>query len=96
VSAVGRSVWDRVRPFTLVALAPPRNRAANSSSAIERSVPAMTKRPALNSMSLAEASSTCDAICLPRSMMIAADSVSAAPTNITERDPPLPPPNAMR
>jgi len=35
VSAVGRSVWDRVRPFTLVALAPPRNRAAQDAARAE-------------------------------------------------------------
>src|SRR4029077_9302360 len=35
VAAVGRSVWDRVRPFTLVALAPPRNRAAQDAARAE-------------------------------------------------------------
>ena len=38
----------------------------------ERSVPAMTKRPARNSMSAAAASSTCAAICLPASMTLSA------------------------
>ena len=57
---------------------------------MERSVPAMVKRPALNSMSPGEASSTCEAICLPRSITILEDSVSAAPANITEREPPEP------
>lgn len=32
VGAAGRSVWDRVRPFTLVALAPPRNRSAQDAA----------------------------------------------------------------
>ena len=35
VGAVGRSVWDRVRPFTLVVLAPPRNRAAQDAARAE-------------------------------------------------------------
>ncbi|HYM29500.1 MAG TPA: DUF2066 domain-containing protein, partial [Steroidobacteraceae bacterium] len=35
VGALGRSVWDRVRPFTLVALAPPRNRAAQDAARAE-------------------------------------------------------------
>jgi hypothetical protein len=35
IGAVGRSVWDRVRPFTLVVLAPPRNRAAEDAARAE-------------------------------------------------------------
>jgi uncharacterized protein len=35
IGAAGRSTWDRVRPFTLVALAPPRNRAAGDAARAE-------------------------------------------------------------
>jgi len=35
IGAAGRSTWDRVRPFTLVALAPPRNRAAADTARAE-------------------------------------------------------------
>jgi uncharacterized protein len=35
IGAAGRGVWDRVRPFTLVALAPPRNRAAADAARAE-------------------------------------------------------------
>src|SRR5690242_18924075 len=35
VAAAGRSVWDRVRPFTLAALAPPRNRSAEGAARAE-------------------------------------------------------------
>jgi hypothetical protein len=35
IGAAGRSTWDRVRPFTLVALAPPRNRAAADAARTE-------------------------------------------------------------
>ena len=47
---------------------PARRRCASSMMPIARSVPAMTKRPLLNSMSPADASSTCAAICLPFSI----------------------------
>jgi uncharacterized protein len=35
IGAAGRGVWDRVRPFTLVVLAPPRNRAAADAARAE-------------------------------------------------------------
>jgi hypothetical protein len=35
ITGAGRSVWDRVRPFTLVVLAPPRNRAAEDAARVE-------------------------------------------------------------
>ena len=35
IGAAGRSTWDRVRPFTLVTLAPPRNRAAGDAARAE-------------------------------------------------------------
>ena len=35
ISAAGRSSWDRERPFTLVVLSPPRNRAAEDAARIE-------------------------------------------------------------
>lgn len=35
ITAAGRSVWDRERPFTLVVLAPPRNRAAEGAAQTE-------------------------------------------------------------
>jgi uncharacterized protein len=35
ITAAGRSVWDRERPFTLVVLAPPRNRAAEDAARTE-------------------------------------------------------------
>ena len=56
---------------------PARSLRASSMMPIERSVPAMTKRPALNSMSPADASSTCEAICLPCSITSSAASHDA-------------------
>jgi len=35
IAAAGRSVWDRVRPFTLIVLTPPRNRAAEQGARAE-------------------------------------------------------------
>src|SRR5579862_7742805 len=35
ITAAGRSVWDRERPFTLVVLSPPRNRAAEAAAQSE-------------------------------------------------------------
>jgi len=35
ITAAGRSVWDRVRPFTLVVLDPPRARAAEDTARVE-------------------------------------------------------------
>ena len=43
-------------------------------------------------MSPAEASSTCEAICLPFSITLAAASTIAAPDFMIEREPPVPPP----
>ena len=57
-----------------------------------RSVPATTNLPSLNSMSPAEASSACEAICLPCSTTFAAASTMAWPEFIIEREPPVPPP----
>ena len=59
---------------------------------IERSVPAMVKRPAANSMSPADASSTKPAICLPFSITWSAPSTIAVPLAYIEREPPVPPP----
>src|SRR5437763_13635211 len=35
ITAAGRSIWDRERPFTLVVLIPPRNRAAEAAARVE-------------------------------------------------------------
>jgi len=35
ITAAGRSIWDRERPFTLVVLSPPRNRAAEDAASLE-------------------------------------------------------------
>src|SRR6266567_4571041 len=60
---------------------------------IDRSVPAMTKRPAANSMSVSAASSTKPAIFLPRSITSSDASTIAVPVAVIDRDPPVPPPN---
>src|SRR5205814_1574398 len=36
ITAAGRSIWDRERPFTLVVLIPPRNRAAEDAARADR------------------------------------------------------------
>ena len=58
---------------------PVRSRSASSIRPIERSVPAMTKRPRANSMSATAASSACAAICLPLSMTLLPASMMAPP-----------------
>ena len=56
------------------------------------SVPATVKRPPLNSMSPADASSTCAAICLPFAITFSEACAIAVPLSMAEREPPVPPP----
>ena len=57
-----------------------------------RSVPAMVKRPAENSISATAASSTWAAICRPRAITASPAAMIAAPEFMMLRDPPVPPP----
>ncbi len=71
---------------------PRRTRSASSMMPTARSVPAMTKRPSPESMSPADASSTCAARSLPLAMTLSAACSTAVPDSMVEREPPVPPP----
>ena len=59
-----------------------------------RSVPAMVKRPSLNSMSASDASRRCAASFLPLAMIFSLTSTIAPPLIVVEREPPVPMPKA--
>ena len=59
-----------------------------------RSVPAMTKRPSLNSTSPSDASSMCAASFLPLAMILSLTIAMALPLMVVEREPPVPMPKA--
>ena len=72
---------------------PPRSFSASSMMPIARSVPAIDEAAVARTRCRpAEASSTCEAICLPCSITLAAASTIAVPLCIIEREPPVPPP----
>ena len=67
---------------------------ATSWMPMPRSVPAMAKRPSLNSMSSSAASSRCAASFLPLAMIFSLTRTMAPPLIVVEREPPVPMPNA--
>src|SRR5258708_2562001 len=91
VDGIGSVVWSTSSDDgTPSGILPSRKRRASLMMSIERSVPAMVKRPLPNSMSASEASIRCAAARLPFSMMSFEASTIAIPVAVMEREPPVP------